>query len=200
MKAKCILHVEDDEPYVFLLQLMFERAGITSPVHAVSDGQMAIDYLAGAEVFADREKHPLPCLVLLDLKLPKVSGFEVLKWIRQQPGLRRLVVVMLSSSAQPEDIERAYELGANSYIEKPCELGRTQEIAQLLKGWWLGYNHYAPLDVPPNLHEYAAIQAGGRMPASRPALLPVFRMPLWVRLRRRLERFARWRHFAQALH
>ena len=146
MKAKCILHVEDDEPYVYLLRLTFERAGITSPVHVVSDGQMAKDYLAGLGEFADRQKHPLPCLVLLDLKLPKVNGLEVLEWIRQQPGLKKLVVVVLSSSAQPEDVERAYELGANSYIEKPLELGRTQEIVQLLKGWWLGYNRYAPID------------------------------------------------------
>jgi CheY-like chemotaxis protein len=160
MRSNCILHVEDDEPYVFLLQLTFERAGITNPVHAVSDGQMAIDYLAGAGVFADREKHPLPCLVLLDLKLPKVSGLEVLEWIRRQPGLKRLVVVMLSSSAQPDDVERAYELGANSYIEKPCELGRTQEIAQLLKGWWLGYNQFPPIDVAPDPRNTAAKSAG----------------------------------------
>jgi CheY-like chemotaxis protein len=142
----CILHVEDDEPYVYLLQLTFERAGITSPVHVVSDGQMAMDYLAGVGEFADRKKHPLPCLVLLDLKLPKVNGLEVLEWIRRQPVLKKLVVVVLSSSALSEDIERAYELGANSYIEKPCELARTQEIVQLLKGWWLGYNRYAPID------------------------------------------------------
>ena len=147
MKSRCILHVEDDEPYVFLLRLTFERAGITNPLYAVSDGQMAIDYLAGAGAFADRERHPLPCLVLLDLKLPKVGGLEVLKWIREQPELKKLVVVVLSASAQLEDIERAYELGANSYIEKPCALERMQEIAHLLKGWWLGYNHYAPIDV-----------------------------------------------------
>ncbi len=182
MKRKCILHVEDDEPYVFLMQLMFERAGITSPVHVATDGQMAIDYLAGEGTFADREKHPMPCLVLLDLKLPKVSGLEVLEWIRRQPGLKRLVVVMLSSSAQPEDIERAYELGANSYIEKPCELPRTQEIAQLIKGWWLGYNHYAPIDaarspraaatMPAASISCSAAQTASVTPSSASAPLP----------------------------
>ena len=147
MKVKCILHVEDDEAYAFLLQMVFERAGISNPVQVAQDGQMAIDYLAGEGAFADRGKYPLPCLVLLDLKMPKVNGMDVLAWIRRQPHLKKLVVVVLSSSAQPEDVERAYELGANSYIEKPIELERTQEIVNLLKGWWLGYNHFAPIDV-----------------------------------------------------
>jgi CheY-like chemotaxis protein len=146
MRIDCILQVEDDEPYVLLLELMFQRAAIANPVHVARDGQMAIDYLAGTGAYADREKHPLPSLVLLDLKLPKVSGLEVLKWLRQQPDLKRLVVIVLSSSSQPEDVEQAYELGANSYIEKPLQMERTLEMVQLLKGWWLGCNHFAPLD------------------------------------------------------
>jgi CheY-like chemotaxis protein len=146
MTTDSILQVEDEEPYVFLMQLMFERAAITNPVHVVPDGQAAIDYLAGAGAYADREKHPLPCLVLLDLKLPKVSGLEVLEWLRQQPRLKRLVVVVLSASSQPEDIERAYDLGANSYIEKPLQMDRTLEIVKLLKGWWLDCNHFPPIN------------------------------------------------------
>jgi CheY-like chemotaxis protein len=147
MKGNCILQVEDEEPDVFMLKVVFKRAGITSPVHVVTDGEMAIHYLSGVGKFADRKAHPLPCLVLLDLKLPKVSGLEVLEWIRDRPGLKKLVVVVFSSSALPRDIERAYELGANSYIEKPSSIDHTVEIAQLLKGWWLGYNHFAPVDV-----------------------------------------------------
>jgi CheY-like chemotaxis protein len=146
MKATSILQVEDEEADVFMLQVMFKRAGITSPVHVVTDGQMAMDYLAGAGAFADRKEHPLPCLVLLDLKLPRVNGLEVLEWIRRQPALKKLVVVVFSSSAQPADIEQAYTLGANSYIQKPSDMDQTLEIAQLLKGWWLNYNHYAPID------------------------------------------------------
>jgi len=145
MKSSCILEVEDEEPYVFLLQLMFERAGITNPVQVVRDGQMAIDYLAGVGPFADRQKYPLPCLVLLDLKLPRVSGLEVLKWLRQQPELKRLVVIVLSASAHPDDVERAYELGASSYIEKPLQMDRTLEIVKLLKGWWLESNRFSPI-------------------------------------------------------
>jgi CheY-like chemotaxis protein len=156
MTTKCILQVEDDEADVFMLQTVFKRAGITSPLHVVSDGQMAIDYLSGAGSFADRERHPLPCLVLLDLKMPKVNGLEVLAWIRQQPHLKKLVVVLFSSSAFPEDVARGYELGANSFIQKPSDMAHTLEIAQLLKGWWLGYNHYAPIDTAPKLPSEAA--------------------------------------------
>jgi CheY-like chemotaxis protein len=149
MNCDSILQVEDEEADIFLLKRVFQKAGISSPIQTVTDGQMAIDYLAGTGAFADREKHPLPCLVLLDLKLPKVSGLEVLTWIRQQLGLKRLVVVVFSSSAQPGDIEQAYEIGANSYIEKSSSMEQTLEIAQLLKGWWLGYNHYAPIHMAP---------------------------------------------------
>jgi len=145
MITDSILQVEDEEPYVFLLKLMFERAGITNPVHVVPDGQAAIEYLAGTGAYADREQYPMPCLVLLDLKLPKVSGLDVLKWLRQQPSLKRLVVVVLSASAQPEDIERAYDLGANSYIEKPLQMDRTLEIMKRLKDWWLDCNQFPPI-------------------------------------------------------
>jgi len=147
MSLKCILQVEDEEADVFLLSVVFKRAGITNPVCVATDGQMAIDYLAGNGAFADREKHPLPCLVLLDINLPKLNGLEVLEWIRRQPSLKKMVVVIFSSSAMPGDIERAYELGASSYIEKPSGTDKALEIAQLLKGWWLGYNHFAPINV-----------------------------------------------------
>ena len=144
MKEHYILHVEDEEAYVFLMRLMFERAGITNPLRAVRDGQMAMDYLAGAGAYADREEHPLPSMVLLDLKLPKASGFEVLKWIREQPALKRLVVIVLSASSHPEDVGLAYDLGANSFIEKPLQMDRTLELVKLLKGWWLESNRFPP--------------------------------------------------------
>ena len=148
MSTKCILQVEDDEADVFLLRRVFEQAGITSPLQTVADGQMAIDYLSGVGEFADRQKHPVPCLVLMDLNLPRKDGLEVLRWIRQQPNLNKLVVVVFSSSALDRDVERAYELGANSYIQKPPSLDQLREIAQLIKGWWLGYNHFAPVLEP----------------------------------------------------
>lgn len=141
----CIFQVEDEESDVFLMQRVFQKAGITNPIRVATDGQMAIDYLSGKGDFADRDKNPLPSLVLLDLKLPRRSGLEVLEWIRKQPELKSLVVVIFSSSVQPADLKRAYELGANSYIQKPAELDRSLEIAQLLKGWWLRYNQFPPL-------------------------------------------------------
>ena len=149
MKTRCILQVEDDENDVLLLRLVFEKAGIECPLRVVGDGQMAIDYLLGAGAYADRERFPLPCLVLLDLNLPMRGGLEVLGWIRQHPILKKLVVVVFSSSALQVDVERAYQLGANSYIAKPRGIEKTLEIAQLLKGWWLGYNQFAPIELAP---------------------------------------------------
>ncbi len=142
---QCILQVEDDENDVFLLQRAFASAGITNPVRVAADGQAAIDYLSAAATFEDTARYPLPCLILLDLKLPKLSGLEVLAWIRRQPGLRKLVVVLFSSSLAPAELERAYELGTNSFVQKPADFRQTAEIAQLLKRWWLGYNQFSPI-------------------------------------------------------
>ena len=110
-----ILYVEDEDADVVLLQYVLGKVGIHNPLQTVKDGRLAKDYLAGKEPFEDRRRHPLPSLVLLDLNLPYWSGFEVLKWIRQQPQLRRLPVVVLSSSNRPDDIARAYDAGANGY-------------------------------------------------------------------------------------
>jgi len=148
MTTKSILHVEDDENDVFLFRRVFEQTGITSPLHVVTDGEMAINYLSGAGQFADREKYPLPCLVLTDLNLPKRSGLDLLQWIRRDPELKKMVVVLFSSSALPRDLEQAYELGANAYIQKSADPRQLKEIAHLLKKWllgWLGYNHFAPI-------------------------------------------------------
>src|SRR4030095_7438468 len=99
---------------VLFLQKAMKKMGVTNPIQVAQDGQEAIDYLQGADKFADRAKFPFPCLVLLDLKLPYVMGLEVLKWIRQQPGTV-LPVIMLSASAQDEDIAASYRLGANAF-------------------------------------------------------------------------------------
>jgi CheY-like chemotaxis protein len=146
VKNDCILQVEDDEDDVFMLQHAFNRTGIACPLEVVRDGQAAIDYLTRAALPANRESTPVPCLVLLDLNLPARTGFEVLKWIRQHPLYKKLVVVIFSASQLQKDINMAYELGANSYIVKPGALPKLMEIGQLLKGWWLGYNQFAPID------------------------------------------------------
>jgi CheY-like chemotaxis protein len=150
MNDTCILHVEDEATDVLLLQLALQEAGIALPIQVATDGQIAIDYLSGAGAFADRKEFPLPCLVLLDLKLPRKSGFEILQWMRAQPLLRRIVVIVLTSAEHERDIAQAYELGANSYVIKPMDIAERQQTCRLLKAWWLGCNRFAPLcEAPP---------------------------------------------------
>jgi len=144
MSQTCILQVEDEANDVFLLQCAFRQAGITNPVKVATDGQMAVDYLSGTGPFSNRREHPLPSLILLDLKLPRKSGREVLQWIRAQPGLRRVVVIVFTSGQHIGDVGLAYELGANSFIVKPADLSQYISIARLLKDWWLHNNLFAP--------------------------------------------------------
>jgi CheY-like chemotaxis protein len=109
-------------------------------VQVASSGQEAIDYLAGSGKFADREQFPLPCLVLLDLKLPLRTGLEVLEWIRQHPSLPRLVVIVLSSSINAVDVRKAYELGANAFLVKPSDAMVLVDMCQAVKHFWLIHN------------------------------------------------------------
>lgn len=141
----CILHVEDDPNDVYLQQYAFERAGVSLPIQVVASGQHAMDYLSGTAPYTDRTKYPLPCLMLLDLKLPGVCGLDVLQWIRAQRGFRALVVIVLTSSKEPGDVQRAYELGANSFLVKPLELTARVEMTRALKSWWLERNHFPAL-------------------------------------------------------
>ncbi len=132
-----ILYVEDEDSDVLLLQHVFAKEGIRHPVRAVKDGREAMEYLAGRGSFIDREQHPLPGLVLLDLNLPYWSGFEVLAWVRQQPQLRRLPVVIYTSSSRPDDIARAYDAGANGYLVKPNSLIELAALALAVRDFWL---------------------------------------------------------------
>src|ERR1051325_11620971 len=140
LKSDSILHVEDREEDVFLLNYAFRRAEIKNPVYVAADGQQALDYLGGAGKFADRSKFPLPCLVLLDLQLPHKMGLEVLEWIRQQPSLKALIVITLSSSLHEGDIRRAYELGTNAFLVKPASADMLADMCQALKHFWLVHN------------------------------------------------------------
>jgi CheY-like chemotaxis protein len=148
MSHTCILQVEDEANDVFLLQRAFRQAGIDNPVKVATDGQMAIDYLSGIGHFANRRDHPLPGLVLLDLKLPRKSGREVLQWIRSQPRLRRIVVIVFTSGQYIGDVGLAYDLGANSFIVKPSDFSQYLSIARLLKEWWLNHNLFGPVLEP----------------------------------------------------
>jgi two-component system response regulator len=134
-----ILQVEDDPNDVFLLRHAMKKMGVENPIQVASDGQQAIDYLQGAGQFADRAQFPLPCLVLLDLKLPYVMGLDVLKWIRQQHGAP-LVVVMLTASGEDADIATAYRLGANAFLTKPSEASKLADMVKSIKDFWLTHN------------------------------------------------------------
>jgi CheY-like chemotaxis protein len=135
-----VLLVEDEDNDVFFMQRAWKQAGITTPLHVAEDGQAAIDYLKDA-LCSDHRK--LPGLVLLDLKLPRIMGFEVLKWIRQQPELQTMIVIILTSSKLRSDIQTAYRLGANSYLVKPGTASKLLEIARLIKDYWIN-NNQAP--------------------------------------------------------
>ena len=142
MNSIPILYVEDEETDVMLLQHVLGKVGIHNPLHIVKDGDLAKDYLAGKVPFDDRQRHPLPGLVLLDLNLPYWSGFEVLEWIRQQPELRRVPVFILSSSNRPDDIARAYDAGANGYLVKPNALAEFTSLVLALRDFWLVHNRF----------------------------------------------------------
>lgn len=144
MNAPVILLVEDDPNSVFFFQHTMKTLEMANPLHVAADGRAALDYLEGVGEFADRHKHPMPGLVLLDLKLPRLSGFDVLQKLRQRPETRTLIVVVLTSSASNEDIARAYALGANAYLVKPVRLQDLEEIVRAIRIFWLTHNHPPP--------------------------------------------------------
>jgi CheY-like chemotaxis protein len=119
VKSETLLLVEDNRDDVFFLQRALQKARISTPMHVAQNGQAAIDYLTAAMEYGDPPRHSFPSLVLLDLKIPYVSGFEVLKWIREQPALANLSVVILTSSPEQRDREMAVALGATGYLVKP---------------------------------------------------------------------------------
>jgi CheY-like chemotaxis protein len=137
MRCEPILLAEDNEDHVALIQRAFRRGGLCNPLFVVRDGAKAIAYLKGEGQFANREEFPLPTLLLLDLKMPNKDGFEVLQWIRQQPSLRGLRVVVLTTSEEQRDINRAYQLGANSFLVKPINLEDFFRLTEAVKGYWL---------------------------------------------------------------
>src|SRR5262249_11861963 len=133
-KALTVLVVEDNPTDVLLIRRAFAKANIANPLHIVRDGDTAVQYLAGEEAYADRAAYPLPAVVLLDLKLPRRSGFEVLRWVRARR--LRLPIVVLTSSKQSQDVNRAYELGANSYLVKPVEFDDLREMLNSVHIYW----------------------------------------------------------------
>jgi CheY-like chemotaxis protein len=142
--VRTVLLVEDNPDDILLLERAWRKAQLPHTLQVVRDGEVAVAYLAGHGVYADRDQYPLPALILLDLKLPRMSGPEVLAWLRSQPLLRRLIVVALTTSRQVDDVQRMYDLGVNSYLAKPPAPGQLLALVQSLSAYWVGLNE------PPN--------------------------------------------------
>jgi CheY-like chemotaxis protein len=132
-----ILVVEDDSDHFALIDEGFRRGRVANPIVRAVTAAEAINYLGGNGNFSNRELHPLPCLVLLDLSLPGESGFAVLEWVRQHPDLRKLPVVVLTGSRMNADLDKAYALGANSYVIKPFQFEDLQALIKSLNAFWI---------------------------------------------------------------
>lgn len=145
MNNKTILLVEDNPSDINLTKRAFEKGHITNNLVVAEDGQEALDYIFGKGIYANRDISQLPTLILLDLKLPKVSGLEVLKRIRAAEIIKRLPVVILTSSKEDEDVAASYDLGVNSYIRKPIDFNQFVEAIKYLGLYWLVINEPPPL-------------------------------------------------------
>ena len=137
-----ILVADDDAQDTMLVKMAVQRASLNLQLASVQDGEEAINYILGKAHFADRRTHPFPKMVLLDLKMPRLSGFDVLDFIRAQPGLRQLPIVIFSSSDDPKDIQRAYDGGANSYLCKPHSNEDLSALLKALEDYWCKFNHF----------------------------------------------------------
>ena len=138
-KCVTVLHVDDDPNDTMLLQAASRKARVDFQLQNVEDGERAIAYLSGQEQFADRTRYHMPALVLLDLKMPRATGFEILKWIRSHPhpALSRMPVVVLSGSELKDDIRHAYAEGANSYLVKPLGFDALVNLIKGISAVWL---------------------------------------------------------------
>jgi len=134
-----ILLVEDREDDILLIRRAFKKIDFRNPLQAVRNGEEAVAYLKGEGQFSNRDEHPLPSLILLDLKMPRMDGFEFLTWIKKQPELRHLPVVVLTSSSELRDVNIAYALGASSFLVKPNDFEKYIELNHALHQIWLVY-------------------------------------------------------------
>lgn len=136
-KPFTVLLVEDDLNDIFLVKRAFKMAQIQNPLQVVTDGQEAIGYLRGDGKYADRQNYPLPKLIVMDIKMPRMTGFEVLEWVKSDHRPLRLIpIVIVSSSDNPADINRAYELGANAYMVKPVDFRAVEHLFESITHYW----------------------------------------------------------------
>ncbi len=137
VEESVILIAEDNENDAAMMRRAFQRANFLNPLHIVENGDEVIAYLKGEGKYSSREEYPLPSLLLLDLKMPRCNGFEVLQWVRRHPTLNSLRIVVLTSSDEIRDVNRAYQLGANSFLVKPIDFSEFVRMTEALKGYWI---------------------------------------------------------------
>jgi CheY-like chemotaxis protein len=138
--APVILHIENDSDDVFLTQRAFKKAGVTTPILPAENGEQGVAYLLAQGRFANRQDYPVPAVILLDWNMPLMSGADFLQWLRAQPSLRRLPVVVLTSSNNEADMRHAYDIGANGFVVKPGTQEGFQSFAQAFAAYWLAWN------------------------------------------------------------
>lgn len=142
---RTILLVDDSQDDLFLLRRAFQKADFIVPLQEAHNGEEAIAYLKGDGPYADRNKHPMPVVMLLDLNMPMKSGFDVLRWAHAEPSLKRMSIIVLTASTRMEDVEQAFDLGAHSYLVKPSSLEGMVNMVRCL-GNWIQMNHFPPLN------------------------------------------------------
>ncbi|MGH7968385.1 MAG: response regulator [Limisphaerales bacterium] len=142
MMRSCVLQIDDDENDIYLLKFAWEQANVKPPLVAVTSGMEALRYFERQGQFSDAERYPFPSLVLLDLRMPRMNGLEVLEWMRAQPKLWGLVVVVLTASAYPDDVEQACKLGANAFVQKPGSHEELVALVQALKAFWFQFHEF----------------------------------------------------------
>lgn len=141
-EALNILLVEDNAAHAELVMRSFEDQAVANQIKHVKDGAKALDYLFNRGLYSDAEANPLPHVVLLDLRLPKIDGLEVLKQMREEDATKKLPVVILTTSAAETDTAKAYEYHANSYLVKPLDFDQFSKLMKDLGFYWLAWNHY----------------------------------------------------------
>jgi CheY-like chemotaxis protein len=161
-----ILLAEDLPNDVFLTRRAFGRASIKNPLLVVRDGEECLAYLYGQGEYADRDRHPMPDILLLDLKMPKIDGFEVLREIRANKAFSALRIIVLTSSGEVRDVNKAYELGANSFLVKPLDFENLAAMMSTLSDFWLGQNTTSPPELPPVANERASDPGRQGQPAN----------------------------------
>ncbi|HXE42459.1 MAG TPA: response regulator [Candidatus Baltobacteraceae bacterium] len=162
-----ILLVEDEDSDVEIFMMAAKEVRFSNPIQVVKDGQQAMDYFSGIGKYSNRERFPLPALVLLDLKLPYRMGMVVLHWLRTQPKFKSTIVIVFTSSESKSDISKAYEEGANAYLVKPPTLDGLGYLIRNLKNFWLNADLRRPEKIGEHLKTlsiFESLPLTGKLP------------------------------------